>query len=208
MFERLFEVPRSQRLLLFGGILALILLLYTFFFHLPRAREIAGKEERISLLREERGKLSVRTEDLEKKRAEVAEVNARFQQVMAELPERKEIPGLLSAVSSLGRETGLEILVFRQKPEVYRDVYAEIPVEVAVRGGYHQVAVFFDKVRGLNRIVNVSGISLKNPQPDDGRMVLEASFVATTFRFLTQEERERLAKEKEEAQKGKGKRAK
>jgi type IV pilus assembly protein PilO len=75
---------------------------------------------------------------------------------------------------------------------------------MAVRGNYHQIALFFDKVRHLDRIVNITDTSLKNPQVTNGQMQIDASFSATTYRFLSEEERARIAKEKEEAGKKRG----
>jgi type IV pilus assembly protein PilO len=201
MLERLADVPRSQRLLLYGGVVALFVLLYASFFLMPTVTEHRKKRGRIAILTSQLSALSRADEDVERSRQEVAEFEARFRRAVAELPEKKEIPDLLAAVSTLGRESGLDILMFRQADERYRELYAEVPVQMTVRGEYHQVALFFDKVRRLHRIVNISDISLSEPQPVDGRMMLRASFSATTFRFLTAEERERLAKEKKEAEK-------
>jgi type IV pilus assembly protein PilO len=79
---------------------------------------------------------------------------------------------------------------------------------MSVRGSYHQIALFFDKVRRLDRIVNISDTNMKNPQLVGGQMQVDAAFSATTYRFLNEEERERVAKEKEAAAKKKGKRQK
>ena len=181
----------------------LIVLLYAFLFYIPRSAEITTKQGRILSLETERTKLQGLLKDREKAHAEISQVEGRFNEVKAQLPEQKEIPELLRQVSNLGRDSGLEVTLFRQKPENLHDLYAEVPVEMAVRGGYHQIALFFDKVRHLDRIVNVSDLSLKNAQPVDGQMYVEASFFATTYRFLSEEERARIAKEKEDAEKKK-----
>jgi type IV pilus assembly protein PilO len=139
---------------------------------------------------------------------EVDEVEGEFNKAKAQLPEQKEIPELLKQVSNLGQDSGLSVTLFRQKPEVLQDLYAEVPVEMSVRGGYHQIALFFDKVRRLDRIVNISDTSMKNPQVANGQLQVDAVFSATTYRFLNEEERERVAKEKEEAAKKKGKKKK
>ena len=203
MLERILNLPPRQRFLIYGGGAGLIVLLYIFLFHMPRSAEITTKQARILALEKERSKLQALLKDREKTQAEILEVEGRFNEVKAQLPEQKEIPELLRQVSNLGRDSGLEVTLFRQRPENLHDLYAEVPVEMAVRGGYHQIALFFDKVRHLDRIVNVSDISLKNPQPVDGQMYVEAAFFATTYRFLSEEERERIAKEKEEAEKKK-----
>lgn len=200
MLDRIFALPPHQRRLLYGGIVVLIILLYAFTLHLPRAREMADKEENIRNINAERAKLLKLVANREKTEREIAEVEERFNQVKAQLPDQKEIPELLRQVSNLGRDSGLEVLFFRQKPEVFQDLYAEVPVEMGVRGGYHQIALFFDKVRHLDRIVNVSDISMKNPQMKNGQMQIDAAFFATTYRFLSEEEQERIAKAKEAAQ--------
>jgi type IV pilus assembly protein PilO len=203
MFEQIFDLPAKQRFLIYGVGIALIVLLYVFLFHFPRSVEIKTKQQRILSLEKERSKLQELLKDRDKAKAEILQIEGRFNEVKAQLPEQKEIPELLRQVSNLGRDSGLEVTLFRQKAEVLFDLYAEVPVEMAVRGEYHQIALFFDKVRHLDRIVNVSDLSLKNPQPVDGQMYVEASFFATTYRFLSEEERARIAKEKEEAEKKK-----
>jgi type IV pilus assembly protein PilO len=200
MLDRIFALPPHQRRLVYGGIVVLIVLLYAFTVHIPRSRAIADKEENIRNLNAERAKLQKRVADRKKTKEEIAEVEEQFNQVKAQLPDQKEIPELLRQVSNLGRDSGLEVLFFRQRPEVFQDLYAEVPVEMGVRGGYHQIALFFDKVRHLDRIVNISDLGMKNPQMKNGQMQIDASFFATTYRFLSEEERERIAEEKEAAQ--------
>ncbi|TMA58274.1 MAG: hypothetical protein E6J80_05260 [Deltaproteobacteria bacterium] len=201
MFDRILDLPDKQRVLIYSGGAVLIVLLYTFWFYLPRSKEIVAKRERIQSLETERAALQALLSDPNKAKAEKAEIEGHFNQVKAQLPEQKEIPELLRQVSNLGRDSGLEVLLFRQKPETIQELYAEVPVEMAVRGGYHQIALFFDQVRHLDRIVNIADTSMKNPQMVNGQLQIEASFSATTYRFLNEEERQRVAKEKQEAAK-------
>jgi type IV pilus assembly protein PilO len=205
VFEQILDLPAKQRFLIYGGGIVLIVFLYVFLFHFPRSAEIKTKQDRILSLTEERIKLQELLKDRDKAKAEILQIEGRFNGVKAQLPEQKEIPELLRQVSNLGRDSGLDVTLFRQKEEILLDLYAEVPVEMAVRGGYHQIALFFDKVRHLDRIVNVSDLSLKNPQPAEGQMYVEASFFATTYRFLSEEEQTQIAKRKEEAEKKKGK---
>ena len=53
--------------------------------------------------------------------------------------------------------------------------------------------------------MNIADTSMKNSQMVNGQIQIEASFSATTYRFLSEEERERVAKEKEEVGKAKKK---
>jgi type IV pilus assembly protein PilO len=201
MLDQLFDLPRTQRILYFAGFLAVLLFLYFFFLYWPRSQQLGQKQETINNNLQEQTRLAALAGNLEKAKEEVRELDIRLKEVAAQLPDQKEIPDLLSSISSIGRESGLEVLLFRMKPETLQDFYAEVPAEMAVRGGYHQVAVFFDKVRRMDRIINIADITLKDPKLANGRAVIDATFSATTFRFLSEEERARVAAEKKAAEK-------
>ena len=94
-------------------------------------------------------------------------------------------------------------MLFRQKPEVFHDFYAEVPVEMQMRGTYHEVALFLDRVRRLDRIVNVGDIQLRKPHLEGDQMMLDAACTTTTFRFLDEAERKRLQEEKKKKAAGK-----
>ena len=101
----------------------------------------------------------------------------------------------------------MEIVLFRQRPETFEDFYAEVPVDMLVRGSFFEVESFFSRVSHLQRIVNIKNIAIKAPQLiPEAPVRLETSCSATTFRFLNEEERERIRKQKEAEAKRKKKR--
>jgi type IV pilus assembly protein PilO len=201
MVDQFFDFPLSRRVLIYGLLALLIAALYYFLLHLPGADLIVEKQAKIETLEGEKVKLLATLKGREALKAEIEQIDARFQEVTKQLPESKEIPDLLRQVSNMGRDSGLEIILFRQQGESIKEVHADVPVEMAVRGGYHQLALFFEKVRQLDRIVNIGDIGMKNPQMLEGRLQVEASFSATTYRFLTAEEQAQIAKQKEEEKK-------
>ena len=115
---------------------------------------------------------------------------------MVELPVRKEILDLFASISNKVKESGLDILIFRPRAENIQEFYAEIPVDIVVRGGFHNVATFFDEVGRLNRLVNIANIELRNPKAKEDQVIMEVSTVATTFRFLDDAERAKIAAER------------
>jgi type IV pilus assembly protein PilO len=90
---------------------------------------------------------------------------------------------------------------------VLHDFYAEVPVEMQMRGTYHDVALFLDSVKRLDRIVNVANITLTKPKIAGDVVALEASCTATTFRFLDEMERQKLEQLKKKAEGKAGKSA-
>ncbi len=204
LLERIFELPPRQRVLLLVGSVGFLFLMYAYFIYWPRSGEIAEREQKRDELRQDRDRKAALVANLEKARADVARLNGDLRSAIAQLPDTKEIPDLLSNISSLGRESGLEIIQFKQRPEQFEDFYAAVPVDILVRGSYNQVAMFFDKVSRMARIVNVTNVAIKNaPQPGGESVMLDTSCAAVTFRFLDEAERERIAKQKEKEKGGK-----
>ena len=174
----------------------LVLLGYYFLIVSPRTTRTAQLATHIEEMEQERDQKKFEAERMPERQKEVQALDKQLKFALTRLPDEKEIPELLSSISNLGRDSGLEILVFRQLPEGYQEFYAEVPVEMSVRGNYHQVAQFLDRVGKLDRIVNVSNIVLKAPKNVDETVQLDVNSRITTFRFLSEAERQRLIKEK------------
>jgi len=204
LIERLLELPPRQRMLAIVGAVAAVVLLYAYFLYWPREAQIEEKTKQVENLRRDRDRKAALVGNIEAARKEVQKLDGDLRAAVAQLPDTKEIPELLSTVSSLGIESGLEIVQFKQREEEYADFYARVPVDIVVRGTFHQVVSFFDKVGRMPRIVNVSEVSIKAPQRIEGNEVLlDTSCAAVTFRFLDDAERERLAKQREREKGGK-----
>ena len=63
--------------------------------------------------------------------------------------------------------------------------YEEIPVKVVVNGGFHDTALFFDKVAKLPRIVNIEEISMGDRKEVKGRgQIITTSCVIKTYMFM------------------------
>lgn len=201
IIDRFLDLPMRRRVLLLGAGILSIFFMYATYLYWPMSAEIDEKTENVVALKQERDRKKAMVANLAQMRQQVADLEASLKKATAELPDEKEIPELLSNISSLGSDSGLAIIVFRQKPEEYLDFYAQVPVEVRVKGTYHQVGTFFDKVGRLNRIVNVGDIGMKEPRVERDSVVVTSAFTATTYRFLDEAERERIAKQREEEKK-------
>ena len=119
---------------------------------------------------------------------EYDQLNFQLTQALTELPNTKEIPALLTSITSLGKGAGLDFMVFKPKPEVLKDYYAEVPVEVVVSGSFFSVAKFFMDVSNLPRIVNISDVNFAEIKISNNRIMAKVNCLATTFRFLDKKE--------------------
>jgi type IV pilus assembly protein PilO len=196
LLERFFELESRQRMMAIGIALVLVFGGYWYFIYSGRHAEMLQVMAKIADLRQQRESKQKLVANMGQLQDTVRDLGAQLKEAEAQLPDSKEIPDLLSSISSAGRDSGLEVISFRQRQEQLRDFYAEVPVDVTVRGNYHEVATFFDRVGKLDRIVNVSDIVMQAPKREGDEMIVDTLCSATTFRFLDEKEREEIAKEK------------
>ena len=196
VLDDILERPTGQKAGALVGIVLAVVILDWQYWYGPNQRDLADLSAQVAQKRADldlrRNKTNARGEF----ERELRDLNAELKRAEARLPDQREIADLLSSVAASGRASGLEIVLFRQKPEVYHDFYAGVPVEMQMRGTYHDVALFLDRVKRLDRIVNISDISMKKPRIEADRMMLDAACTATTFRFLDETERARILEEK------------
>lgn len=113
---------------------------------------------------------------------ELAETDVRYKRILTMLPEAKEIPGLLKTISNLGQQQGLEFLLFKPEKEIPGEFVAEIPITLHLKGHYHEIGVFFDRLRRLPRIIDVKQLELGTFDEKTTRIVARCQLV--TFRVL------------------------
>jgi len=199
VLDDLLERPTGQKLALLGGVVFAVVALDWQLWYGRRQKDLADLHTQLAQKRAELDMQRSKTNARGEFERELRELNAELRRAQARLPDQREIADLLSNVAASGRAAGLEIVLFRQKPEVYHDFYADVPVEMQMRGTYHDIALFLDRVKRLDRIVNVSDIQMRKPRLEGDRVVLEAACTATTFRFLDEAERARILEEKKKS---------
>ena len=157
--------------------------LYYFFAYTENVEQIETLNNKKSGLEREITKARKAASELDKIKASIAETQALFRETATVLPKEKEIPGLLTNISDLGKRAALEFRQFRPGGEKPKDFYAEIPVNISIRGPYHNVGYFLDKVSKLERIVTVNNIKLAGPKKSGNEMILNTTLTLVTYRF-------------------------
>ena len=183
-FQNIEKLSKPQRLGIYIGTLVLILGLSVWFLIWPRFQEIERLDKQLAQVQAELAKAKRNASELNDWRNKMKQKEAQYKTVMRALPEKEEIPSLLAGISQAGKDAGLEFLLFQPKPESPKDFYAEIPVDILVSGTYHQVAVFFDKVSNLPRIVNIRDIKMSPEAQKDSGGNLKTACQAVTYKFI------------------------
>jgi len=196
ILDDLFDRPPHQKLAIMGVMVLVVAVLDWTYLYGPSQRALTDLQAEVSQRRTELDSKRSKTNARAALERDLRDLGAELKRAQARLPDQREIADLLDNVAASGRQAGLEITLFRQKPEVLHDFYAEVPVEMQMRGTYQDVALFLDRVKRLDRIVNIANIQLTKPRLEGERMLLDAACTATTFRFLDETERQKLLDEK------------
>jgi type IV pilus assembly protein PilO len=114
---------------------------------------------------------------------EKEQLEQQLAQATTELPTQADIDELLRQLNDVAKKAGLEITSVTPQGEAAESFFVRIPIAMSVAGSYEEIAVFFESVSRLRRIVNISNVSLDTPTKKSEKVLLKATFSATTFRF-------------------------
>jgi len=186
--EKILKLPTKQKLLILVIISIIEAAALVWFLYLPKHKEYSALQAELVTLQSEINEKTRIANNLPKLQAEYEKLNQELAQALTELPNSKEIPTLLTSITTLGKNAGLDFLTFRPKPEVSKDFYADVPVDIIVSGSYFSVANFFAAVANLPRIVNITNVAFSDIKNVNNRMMTKVTCLATTFRFLDKKE--------------------
>ena len=188
LLTRLERMPAPQRFVMLGVIAFGVAALYWFLFYGAKQTELEVLDRKLTTIEADVVKSRAVAANFKTFMKELEDLKARLNVAVQRLPDSTELPGLLTDVTSLGKKTGLEFRSFRPKKEVKRGFYAEVPIDIELRGTYHNVGIFFDKIAHLPRIVRISKVSMSVADDAKDPPVLKVKGVAQTFRFVEQSE--------------------
>ena len=184
IIDKVLKAPPLQR---WGGLAAALVILTILNFVLMVRPELATLESQAAQQRVLDSQLQEKSEiaqNLNERRREMDVLQQKLDEALAELPEAADLDELLAQLNEIGRKSGLEISAVEPAPEESAQIYVKIPIKMALTGNYHEIAMFLQSLANLRRIVNVNNIQLGSPSLKSEKVVLNSSFVATTFRFL------------------------
>lgn len=183
--EGLEQLSKVQRVLIWVLVMGGVIAAFFFLSFQPDHEKIDGLRTTLESLEKDLAKEKRTAAGLNAYRKQLAEAEVQFAETMRALPEKEEIPALLTGISKAGTSSGLAFELFQMRPEVKKDFYVEIPIAIRVTGDYHGMASFFEEVAKLNRIVNIRDITIvpgKVPG-NDGKM-LTTTCTAVTYKFI------------------------
>jgi type IV pilus assembly protein PilO len=184
ILEKLQKIPTKTRAIAFFAIIILAVALFIWQVHIPKTNEIRSLEAEITQLQAKIRENDAKIKKLDQLRAEVRSLQERLKVLTEQLPPESEVSGLLRQIQGLVNKAGPSLKLWR--PDRRRahasGMYEEIPIILKLTGGYHNVAMFFDSVSKLTRIVNMLNVKMDQPKLGrSGTMEINIDCTAMTF---------------------------
>ena len=189
LFEKIARFsPIIKIAVLFGAVL---LLFGGFYLGLAGGSSAKGDEarERANLKRAKQEYAAAEEDkDAEKRTCEkmrkgLKKATRKMRKFQGMLPNQPSISQLIMDLKS--KLSGLVLEDYARRPEVSRGVYAEIPLDLTVRGPFHQAVKFFHEVSLMARIVNIADVSFEDAVVTAGKTHMKIRFTVSTFRYVS-----------------------
>ena len=185
-----FRNQGTVRLVLVGllAIVALGLFLFTHFipFGYPnRSDQIAALKAEFEKKSTELARARASVADLPRFEAEYEQLHERWSMAAELLPTDRQSAGLLRKITLAGEQTGVQFVMFKPEPNRSQTYYTEMPVDIVVQGGYHQVGSFLAELANMRRIVTVSNMKLTSAPANDYEQTTLATFSTSAYSLNT-----------------------
>ncbi len=178
--DQLSKLPKWAQYLIALGVGVLILALVYFLV-------VKGQIKTNEQLKKKSQDLQSQIAQGKKAEAEAESLKLQIEQIKKELeiiktiiPEDPETGKLLRVFQNLGRDLNLNFTSISPKPVTTGDLYNQQIYDIEVKGGFHQLAMFFDKLAHLRRVVNIQGLSIKGSS-GKGTNTIVAKFQAIIY---------------------------
>lgn len=143
--------------------------------------------------------------NLDAYKAQLQEMERSFGAMLRKLPNKTEVPNLLTDISQQGAGAGLDQKLFQPNQQVNKDFYAELPIKMRLTGNFHAIGAFVSGIAALPRIVTLHNVEISPAAKEKGVDQLQLDVTAKTYRYLDDEE-QAAANPQSAKPKGKGKR--
>lgn len=152
----------------------------------PMKQQISTKRGELAQLEQQIQEGRAAKQRLPQFREEVRRLELELDKLLRILPSRRNTEDLLRRIRSLVEQGDHRLESF--VPETLREAefYSEWPIKIGLKGTYHNLAMFFDRVSRFPRIINIDNLTVT--AISDGRFTINSGFTATTFVYRETEE--------------------
>src|SRR6266404_4554829 len=178
------KMPLGHKVGVVAGFVILLSAANWYFFIDPMQTQITQRQGTLHALEDELIQKQSIANNLAQFKHEKEILERRLAQALTELPNEANIDDLIRSLSEIATKSGLTLNTIDPQAEQRQSFYPAIPIVLSVSGNYHEIGVFLDSLSKLARIVNVTNIRMNGAKMINEKLVVNSTYVATTFRFL------------------------
>ena len=115
---------------------------------------------------------------------QMIDIEKTFGALLKQLPDKSQMDGLLTDINQAGLGRGLEFELFKPGQESVADFYAEMPIQIKIKGNYQDIGAFATDISKLSRIVTLNDMTIAPLNKDSKDSILTLDAVAKTYRYL------------------------
>ena len=154
----------------------------------PKKPELDAAREQETQLLQTLEQKARKAANLDAYKAQLAEMEQSFGAMLRKLPNKTEVPNLLTDISQQGAGAGLDQKLFQPEAQINKEFYAELPIKMKLTGSYHAIGAFVSGIAALPRIVTLHDVEIVAADKAAGTDQLQLSVTAKTYRYLDEEE--------------------
>jgi type IV pilus assembly protein PilO len=151
----------------------------------PELERAEAQQQQLLATLEQKAKKAA---NLDAYKAQLAEMEQSFGAMLRKLPNKTEVPNLLTDISQQGTAAGLDQKLFQPNAQVVKDFYAELPIKMRLTGSFHSIGSFVSGIAALPRIVTLHDVEITQVGKTPGSDQLQLDLTAKTYRYLDEEE--------------------
>ena len=187
-WDRIGVWPLAARIALCVGAVVLIMSAVYFFSVKDKHITLESTIRQEDTLRKTFEQKAFQSAKLEQYRIQMQEMRKTFKDLVSQLPNKTQVPGLLEDIDDKGVSSGLEIESIKLQPEKKGEFYVELPIEIIVTGTYHDFGAFVSDLAAMPRIVTLHDLSIASAK--NGKSKLKMIVQAKTYSYSQLENEE------------------
>jgi type IV pilus assembly protein PilO len=187
-FKNAGSLPMPVKLVLLSVLFLILVGLGYWFLWSPELDEFDQAKAKEEELRQVFLTKKAQAVKIEAYKQQMIDIEKTFGALLKQLPDKSQMDGLLTDINQAGLGRGLEFDLFKPGQEVAADFYAEMPIQIKIKGNYHDIGAFATDISKLSRIVTLNDLLIAPLNKDTKDSVLTMEAVAKTYRYLDSSE--------------------
>jgi type IV pilus assembly protein PilO len=187
-FKNAGSLPMSVKLVLLSILFLILVALGYWFLWSPELDEFDQAKAKEQDLRQVFLTKKAQAVKIDAYKQQMIDIEKTFGALLKQLPDKSQMDGLLTDINQAGLGRGLEFDLFKPGQEMAADFYAEMPIQIKIKGNYHDIGAFATDISKLSRIVTLNDLLIAPLNKDTKDSVLTMEAVAKTYRYLDSSE--------------------